>query len=58
MERWLTEGYPKIRFQAHREKVESFFEDELGVRSDFHSAPTWVPKGKHQWCTLQGSGLA
>lgn len=46
VERWLKEEYPKVRAQAGREKVESFFEDESGVRSDFRSGTTWVPKGK------------
>ena len=46
VERWLKEEYPKIRLQAKREKAEIFFEDESGVRSDFHSGTTWAPKGK------------
>jgi transposase len=45
VERWLKEEYPKIRAQAKREKAEIFFEDESGVRSDFHSGTTWAPKG-------------
>jgi len=46
VERWLREDYPKIRTQAKREKAEIFFEDESGVRSDFHSGTTWAPRGK------------
>jgi transposase len=46
VERWLKEEYPKIRARAKREKAEIFFEDESGVRSDFHSGTTWAPKGK------------
>lgn len=46
VERWLKEEYPKIRAQAKRVKAEIFFEDESGVRSDFHSGTTWAPKGK------------
>jgi len=46
VERWLEEEYPKIRAQAKREKAEIFFEDESGVRSDFHSGTTWAPKGR------------
>jgi transposase len=45
VERWLKQEYPKIRAQAKREKAEIFFEDESGVRSDFHSGTTWAPKG-------------
>jgi transposase len=46
VERWLKQEYPKIRAQAKREKAEIFFEDESGVRSDFHSGTTWAPRGK------------
>lgn len=46
MERWLKEEYPKSRFQAKRENADIFFEDESGVRSDFHSGTTWAPKGE------------
>jgi transposase len=46
VERWLKEQYPKIRARAKREKAEIFFEDESGVRSDFHSGTTWAPKGQ------------
>jgi transposase len=31
---------------AKCEGAEIFFEDESGVRSDFHSGRTWAPKGK------------
>jgi transposase len=46
VERWLKKEYPKIRALAKREKADIFFEDESGVRSDFHSGTTWAPKGK------------
>lgn len=46
VERWLKEEFPKIRTRAKREKAEIFFEDESGVRSDFHSGTTWAPKGQ------------
>ena len=46
VERWLKEEYPKLRARAKREKAEIFFQDESGVRSDFHSGTTWAPKGK------------
>lgn len=46
VERWLKEEFPKIRTRAKREKSEIFFEDESGVRSDFHSGTTWAPKGQ------------
>lgn len=46
VDKWLKEEYPKIRTQAKQEKAEIFFEDESGVRSDFHSGTTWAVKGK------------
>jgi transposase len=46
VERWLKEEYPKIRARAKRERAEIFFEDESGVRSDFHSGTTWAPRGQ------------
>ncbi|MDA8360825.1 MAG: IS630 family transposase [Gammaproteobacteria bacterium] len=46
VERWLKEEYPKIRALAKREKAGIFFEDESGLRSDFHSGTTWAAKGE------------
>lgn len=46
VKQWLETQYPKIRAAAKREGAEIFFEDESGVRSDFHAGTTWAPKGK------------
>jgi transposase len=46
VEQWLKKEYPKIQSLAKRNKAEIFFEDESGVRSDFHSGTTWAPKGQ------------
>ncbi|MGH9427406.1 MAG: IS630 family transposase [Terriglobia bacterium] len=46
VEQWLKKEYPRIRAMAKREGAEIFFEDESGVRSDFHSGTTWAPRGK------------
>lgn len=46
VEQWIKQTYPKIRAQAKREGAEIFFEDESGVRSDFHSGTTWAIKGQ------------
>jgi len=46
VEQWLKKEYPRIRAQAKKEKAEVFFQDESGVRSDFHSGTTWAPRGK------------
>lgn len=45
VDQWLKSEYPRIRAMAKRAKAEVFFEDESGVRSDFHSGTTWAPKG-------------
>jgi transposase len=46
VEQWLKQEYPRIRALAKQEKAEIFFEDESGVRSDFHSGSTWAVKGE------------
>jgi transposase len=46
VEQWLNKEYPRIRAMVKREGAEIFFEDESGVRSDFHGGTTWAPRGK------------
>lgn len=46
VQQWLDQEYPRIRAQAKREGAEVFFEDESGVRSDFHAGTTWALQGK------------
>ena len=46
VQEWLRRDYPRIRALAKREKAEIFFEDESGVRSDFHSGSTWAARGQ------------
>jgi transposase len=46
VEQWLKKEYPRIRALAKQEKAEIFFEDESGVRSDFHSGSTWAVRGE------------
>lgn len=43
---WLKKEYPRIKAAAKRLGAEIYFEDEAGVRSDFHSGRTWAPVGK------------
>jgi transposase len=43
---WLDEEYPKIQALAKKEKAEIFFDDESGVRSDFHLGTTWAKRGQ------------
>ncbi|MGH9626540.1 MAG: IS630 family transposase, partial [Bryobacteraceae bacterium] len=46
VEQWLRREYPRIRVLAKREKAQIFFQDESGVRSDFHSGSTWAVQGE------------
>jgi transposase len=46
VKQWIEKDYPKIRAQAKRENAEIFFEDESGVRSDFHAGTTWAKQGE------------
>lgn len=46
VEQWLKREYPRIRALAKREKAQIFFEDESGVRSDFHAGSTWAVRGR------------
>jgi len=46
VQEWVEKVYPKIKKQAKKEKAEIFFEDEAGVRSDYHSGTTWGIKGQ------------
>lgn len=46
VQQWLDSEFPKIRDAAKRAGAEVFFEDESGVRSDFHAGTTWAPKGE------------
>lgn len=44
--KWVEETYPEIRRKAQRVGAEIYFEDEAGVRSDFHSGTTWAERGQ------------
>lgn len=46
VEAWIKKESPRIVARAKRERAEIFFEDESGVRSDFHSGTTWGLKGQ------------
>lgn len=46
VERWKNVEFPKIRKRAKKEGAVIFFQDESGVRSDFHSGTTWALKGQ------------
>jgi len=42
---WVERDYPKIKKLAQRNKADIFFEDEAGVRSDYHRGTTWAVRG-------------
>ncbi len=42
---WVERDYPKIKKLAQKEKSEIYFEDEAGVRSDYHRGTTWAVRG-------------
>ena len=46
VQHWLAETYPAIQRRARREKAETYFADEAGVRSDHHSGTTWGKRGQ------------
>jgi transposase len=46
VDRWLKKQFPQIRALAKREGAMIFFQDEAGVRSDFHAGTTWAPRGE------------
>ena len=45
VKRWLDEEYPSIKDLAEKEGADIYFEDEAGIRSDFHAGTTWGEKG-------------
>ncbi len=45
VKQWKEEEFPKIQKRAKKEGTVIFFQDESGIRSDFHSGKTWALKG-------------
>lgn len=43
--RWREQDYPAIAARALAEGASVWFQDESGVRSDYHSGTTWAPIG-------------
>lgn len=44
--RWKQEIFPEIKKRAKQVGATIYFQDESGIRSDFHSGTTWAPKGQ------------
>lgn len=55
VQEWVERDYPKIRKLAKKETAEIYFEDEAGVRSDYHTGTTWAIKGKTPIIRTTGS---
>lgn len=43
---WKKQFFPQIQKRAKKEGADIYFEDESGVRSDFHAGTTWALKGQ------------
>jgi transposase len=46
VDEWKANVYPQIRKRAKKKKAIIYFEDESGIRSDFHSGKTWALEGQ------------
>ena len=46
VEHWKKTIFPKIKKRAKKLGATIYFEDESGIRSDFHAGTTWAPKGE------------
>jgi transposase len=46
IEKWKQEIFPEIKKEAKKIGATIYFEDESGIRSDFHSGKTWAPVGQ------------
>lgn len=55
VEKWLNEEFPQIRAKAKKMHAEVYFEDESGIRSDYHAGTTWGRKGETPVVTSTGA---
>lgn len=46
VKQWKEQVFPKIQKRAKKEGATIYFQDESGVRSDFHSGTSWALKGQ------------
>jgi len=46
IEQWKQDVFPEIKKRAKKVGATIYFQDESGIRSDFHSGTTWAPKGQ------------
>lgn len=46
VENWKKTVFPQIKKRARKLNASIYFEDESGIRSDFHAGTTWALKGE------------
>lgn len=46
VEQWKNTVFPEIKKRAKKLRASIYFEDEYGIRSDFHAGTTWAPVGQ------------
>lgn len=46
VKQWKEEVFPEIKKKAKKVGATIYFQDESGIRSDFHSGKTWAIKGQ------------
>ncbi|MFZ3048423.1 MAG: IS630 family transposase [Desulfatirhabdiaceae bacterium] len=46
VEQWKQTVFPQIKKRAKKLGATIYFQDESGIRSDFHSGTTWAPRGQ------------
>lgn len=46
VKQWKEQVFPRIQKRAKKEGAVIYFQDESGVRSDFHAGTTWALKGR------------
>lgn len=46
VKQWKEQVFPQIQKRAKKESAVIYFQDESGVRSDFHAGTTWALKGQ------------
>ena len=54
-EAWKSEDFPKILKQAEKNNAIILFEDEAGMRADYHQGRTWGVRGKTPQVELNGA---
>ena len=55
VEIWKKQLFPQIKKRAKKLSATIYFEDESGIRSDFHAGTTWAPKGKTPTIKVTGA---